>query len=136
MFSVDASRDEGSTMEAANAVFHCSKKQKRMEDTKQHASSVEYDNKEAKKKLFQTLVGLKLNVPEHWWVDSRRKKLWKCIVESINLDDEYGRYFIIKCIDDDALHRNCYPMSYEDIRKYMDVEQDKAFMFELPDVGL
>ena len=54
----------------------------------------------------------------------------KCVVESINLDDEYKRYFIIKCTDEDndAYPVDRYPMSYEDIRKYMDVDQQDDYM--------
>ena len=39
------------------------------------------------------------------------------LVESINLDDEYRRYFIIKCTDV-AFPEDRHPMSYKDIRKY------------------
>ena len=72
----------------------CFARKQQLEDLTRHAASVKYKNKEAKKKFLQSLIGLKLNVPEHWWIDSRGNKLWKCVVESINLDDEYRRYFI------------------------------------------
>ena len=56
-------------------------------------------------------------------IGGRGNKLWKCVVESINLDDEYRRYFIIKCTDV-AFPEDRHPMSYKDIRKYADMKQD------------
>ena len=108
----------------------CFARKQQLEDLNRHAASVKYKNKEAKKKFLQSLIGLKLNVPEHWWIDSRGSKLLKCVVESINLDDEYKRYFIIKCTDEDndAYPVGRYPMSYKDIRKYMDVDQQDDYM--------
>ena len=69
-------------------------------------------------------------------IDSRGNKLLKCVVESINLDDEYRRYFIIKCTDEDndAYPVGRYPMSYKDIRKYADMKQDGIVLFDIYDV--
>ena len=61
----------------------CFAKKQQLEDLNRHAASVKYKNKEAKKKFLQSLIGLKLNVPEHWWIDSRGNKLWKCVVWSL-----------------------------------------------------
>lgn len=114
----------------------CFARKQQLEDLTRHAASVKYKNKEAKKKFLQSLIGLKLNVPEHWWIDSRGNKLLKCVVESINLDDEYRRYFIIKCTDEDndAYPVGRYPMSYKDIRKYADMKQDGIVLFDIYDV--
>jgi len=111
----------------------CFARKQQLEDLNQHAASVKYKNKEAKKKFLQSLIGLKLNVPEHWWIDSRGNKLWKCVVESINLDDEYRRYFIIKCTDV-AFPEDRHTMSYKDIRKYADMKQDGIVLFDIYDV--
>jgi len=111
----------------------CFARKQQLEDLTRHAASVKYKNKEAKKKFLQSLIGLKLNVPEHWWIDSRGYKLLKCVVESINLDDEYRRYFIIKYTDV-AFPEDRYPMSYKDIRKYADMKQDGIVLFDIYDV--
>jgi len=112
------------------------KKQKRFGDATRRAASVKYENKEAKKKLLQSLIGLKLNVPEHWWQGRRGIKKWKCVVESINSNDIDGRYVIIKCTEDDAYPEDRYGMSYEAVKEYADVEQDNFSSFDLPDVEL
>ena len=63
-------------------------------------------------------------MPQCWWSGYRGNKLWKCVVESINLDGEYGKHFIIKCTEDDAYPEDRYEMSYEAVKEYADVEQD------------
>ena len=122
--------------EAKDASYrYYAKKQKRFEDATRRAASVKYENKEAKKKLLESLIGLKLNVPEHWWQGRRGIKKWKCVVESINLNDGNGRYFIIKCTEDEG-NDDCYPMAYAAICAYADEEQDNFSSFDLPDVEL
>ena len=122
--------------EAKDASYrYYAKKQKRFEDATRRSASVKYENKEAKKKLLESLIGLKLNVPEHWWQGRRGIKKWKCVVESINLNDGNGRYFIIKCTEDEG-NDDCYPMAYAAICAYADEEQDNFSSFDLPDVEL
>lgn len=123
--------------EAKDASYrYYAKKQKRFEDATRRAASVKYENKEAKKKLLESLIGLKLNVPEHWWQGRRGIKKWKCVVESVDSDDIDGRYVIIKCTEDDAYPEDRYGMSYEAVKEYADVEQDNFSSFDLPDVEL
>ena len=123
--------------EAKDASYrYYAKKQKRFEDATRRAASVKYENKEAKKKLLESLIGLKLNVPEHWWQGRRGIKKWKCVVESVDSDDIDGRYVIIKCTEDDAFPEDRYGMSYEAVKEYADVEQDNFSSFDLPDVEL
>ena len=122
--------------EAKDASYrYYAKKQKRFEDATRRSASVKYENKEAKKKLLESLIGLKLNVPEYWWHGRRGIKKWKCVVESINLNDGNGRYFIIKCTEDEG-NDDCYPMAYAAICAYADEEQDNFSSFDLPDVEL
>ena len=123
--------------EAKDASYrYYAKKQNRFGDATRRAASVKYENKEARKKLLQSLIGLKLNVPEHWWQGRRGIKKWKCVVESVNSDDIDGRYVIIKCTEDDAYPEDRYGMSYEAVKEYADVEQDNFSSFDLPDVEL
>ena len=80
------------------------------------------------------LIGLKLQVPEYWWVDEDTKehfkgnKLWECEIASIKLDDEEERYFNLKCLNDpdDPSRKKRYPMAYIDVKKYID-EKDPMF---------
>ena len=58
------------------------------------------------------------------------------MVESINLNDGNGRYFIIKCTEDDAYPEARYPMAYAAICAYADQEQENFSSFDLPDVEL
>ena len=123
--------------EAKDASYrYYAKKQKIFGDATRRAASVKYENKEARKKLLQSLIGLKLNVPEHWWQGRRGIKKWKCVVESVDSDDIDGRYVIIKCTEDDAFPEDRYGMSYEAVKEYADVEQDNFSSFDLPDVEL
>ena len=81
---------------------------------------------------FESLIGLKLNVPEHWWKKSRGNRLWRCEIESIDFHDAAKRYFTIKCTDeDDPYPDDRYEMSYEGVLKYVDVDQDGFSSFDL-----
>ena len=52
---------------------------------------------------IQTLIGLQLIVPGHWWNDCEeddKSKLWRCEIDSINDTDKEEKYFGIKCHGD------------------------------------
>ena len=85
------------------------------------------------------LIGLKLQVPQHWWEKRKTKKrlkgtkLWKCEIASIKLDDEEERYFILKSLDpDDEFPDDRYPMAYEAVKEYADEKDPKYSTFDLP----
>jgi len=82
---------------------------------------------------MESLVGLRLNVPQYWWVDEKTGKsiggetLWYGEIVSVCLDDDEDRCsFIFKCDDD----QNDYSIEYCDVKKYA-VEEDIT-QFKLP----
>ena len=87
------------------------------------------------------LIGMKLQVPEYWWVDDDTKehfkgtKRWKCEIASIKLDEEKKRYFSLKCLNDpdDPSRKKRYPMAYEDVLDYADEKDPMYSTFDLPD---
>jgi hypothetical protein len=82
---------------------------------------------------FESLIGLKLIVPGHWWNNCKaedKSKLWRCEIESIDYHDAAERYFKIKC-EDDQYPDARYEMSYKGVLKYMDVDQDGFSSFDL-----
>jgi len=84
------------------------------------------------------LIGLKLQVPEYWWVDDDTKehfkgnKHWECEIDSVNVGDKAERYFILKCPNDpdDPQQKMRYPMAYIDIKKYVDEKHPTYSSFE------
>ena len=82
---------------------------------------------------MESLVGLRLNVPQYWWVDEKTGKsiggetLWHGEIVSVCLDDDEDRCsFIFKC---DADQKD-YSIEYCDVKKYA-VEEDIT-QFKLP----
>ena len=84
-----------------------------------------------RKSLIESLVGLHLNVPEYWWPDYHGKKKWTCVIESIDLEDDEERYFIVKCLGDPYPDKR-YEMAYVDVQKYADREHTEFPDFYLP----
>jgi len=82
---------------------------------------------------MESLVGLRLSVPQYWWVDEKTGKsiggetLWHGEIVSVCLDDDEDRCsFIFKC---DADQKD-YSIEYCDVKKYA-VEEDIT-QFKLP----
>lgn len=75
---------------------------------------------------MKSLEGLRLSVPQNWWIGQKGKKLWPGSITRIDYSDKEDRYFIFKC-DDEDYPQEC-PMLYETILKYADNDQ--------PDISL
>jgi len=95
---------------------------------------------EKMKKWMESLISLRLNVPNFWFKDTETGKqlqgdrLWPCEIEDINLEDATERYFIIKCTDeDDPYPIDRYKMAYVDVKKYVDRKQCYFRSFFLPE---
>ena len=76
-------------------------------------------------KWMKSLVGLRLNVKQYWWVDPDTQKsirgetLWPGEID-IGTDDDGNRFFVFKC--DDENYPELYRIEYCDIKKYADKE--------------
>ena len=76
-------------------------------------------------KWMESLVGLRLNVKQYWWVDPDTQKsirgetLWPGEID-IGTDDDGNRFFVFKC--DDENYPELYRIEYCDIKKYADKE--------------
>ena len=68
--------------------------------------------------LADSLVGLRLDVPEKWWVERRGHIKWPSEIVGIKLDDQTERYFTIKC-DNDPYPDDTYQMNFSDVVKYV-----------------
>ena len=44
-----------------------------------------------------SLIGLKLKVPENWWKGLTGRKLWDGVIVKIDQTDERERYFVFEC---------------------------------------
>ena len=81
---------------------------------------------------IQSLIGLHLIVPGHWWNDCEeedKSKLWRCEIDSINDTDKEEKYFGIKCHGDGRR----YWIKYETIKKYVDTDHDDYPKYDLPE---
>ena len=106
-----------------------------LDDRKAKLRAPEEVDTEERNKLIESLVGLHLNVPAYWWKEHSDLELWKCEVDSINLEEKEGRYFNIKCLDHDPSdphQEQRYEMAYIDVKKYADREHPEYSDFYLP----
>ena len=81
---------------------------------------------------IQTLIGLHLIVPGHWWNDCEeedKSKLWRCEIDSINDTDKEEKYFGIKCHGDGVR----YWIKYETIKMYVDTDHVDYPKYDLPE---
>ena len=88
-----------------------------------------------RKTWMESLVGLRLNVPQFWWIDKKTGKsiggeiLWSGKIDSVCTDNDKGKCsFIFKC--DDKKYKKGYRIEYCDVKKYA-VEEDRT-QFSLP----
>ena len=80
---------------------------------------------------IQTLIGLQLILPGHWWKDCEKEdksKLWRCEIDSINDTDKEEKYFGIKCHGDGVR----YWIKYETIKMYVDTDHVDYPKYDLP----
>jgi len=106
-----------------------------LDDRKAKICAPEEVDTEERNKLIESLVGLHLKVPAYWWKEHSDLELWKCEVDSINLEEKEGRYFNIKCLDhdpSDPYQEQRYEMAYIDVKKYADREHPEYSDFYLP----
>ena len=88
-----------------------------------------------RKTWMESLVGLRLNVPQFWWIDKKTGKsiggeiLWSGKIDSVCTDNDKGKCsFIFKC--NDKKYKKGYRIEYCDVKKYA-VEEDRT-QFSLP----
>ena len=88
-----------------------------------------------RKTWMESLVGLRLNVPQFWWIDKKTGKsiggeiLWHGKIDSVCTDNDKGKCsFTFKC--DDKKYKKGYRIEYCDVKKYA-VEEDRT-QFSLP----
>jgi len=84
----------------------------------------------------QTLVGLPMSVPEHWWDGCKGNTLFKCRIVGVNCRDTSERYFVFECEDDDDDYSNDegqrFPMRYDAVYHYADSDHANYSKFNLP----
>ena len=88
---------------------------------------------------MESLVGLRLNVIQYWWVDEVTQKsiggtkLWPGKIDRVSFNDgtDAKPSFIFKC--DDKNYPDGYPIEYCDVKKYADEEDPKFSQFTLPE---
>ena len=77
----------------------------------------------------ETLVGLRLNIPNKWWPGFRDGGINRGKIAAINLDLSSSHYFQVKLNDEPGAH---YAMRYDSILLYADNEQPGFSQFCLP----
>ena len=82
---------------------------------------VENDPENINPELADSLVGLRLQVPENWWVERRATTKWQSQIVRVKLDDRTKRYFTIKCKNDP--HPDTYQMNFTDVVRYVDKDR-------------
>ena len=81
----------------------------------------------------ESLKGLPMSVPEHWWPGYSGLKTYAGTITSIDRDADNGRFFCLSVADEPGA---IYPMRYGAVFKYVD-EKHKLFgKFNLPHVAL
>ena len=86
------------------------------------------DQENINPELADSLVGLRLQVPEDWWVERRGSTKWQSQIVGVKLDDRTKRYFTIKCKNDP--HPDTYQMNFTDVVSYVDkdrYENDRVY---------
>jgi hypothetical protein len=107
-----------------------------LDNRKSKLCSLEEIELENLKKWMESLVGLRLNVKQYWWVDPKTlksiggKKLWPGKIDRVTFNDDTKPCFIFKC--DDENYPDGYPIKYCDVKKYADKEDPKFSQFTLP----
>ena len=64
-----------------------------------------------------SVVGLRVKVPNCWWPGYNGKKLHPGSITAVNMKDKAGRYFMFETDADKGVH---YPMRYDAVREYAD----------------
>ena len=93
-------------------------------------------DKNKRNNWLESLVGLRLRVPEYWWKELRGRKSWMCQIDSVSPGDETGRFFVIRCVDhdpNDPHQEKRYKMAYIDVERYADREHPGFSSFYLPE---
>ena len=77
----------------------------------------------------ETLVGLRLNIPDKWWPGFCNGGLNRGKIAAINLDPSSSYYFEVKLDDEPGAH---YAMRYDSVLLYADDDQPSFVQFCLP----
>jgi hypothetical protein len=77
----------------------------------------------------ETLVGLRLNIPDKWWPGFCNGGLNRGKIAAINLDPLSSYYFEVELNDEPGAH---YAMRYDSVLLYVDEEQLGFAQFHLP----
>ena len=77
----------------------------------------------------ETLVGLRLNIPNKWWPGFRDGGLSQGKIAAITLDPSSSYYFQVKLDDEPGAH---YAMRYDSVLLYADDKQPGFLQFCLP----
>ena len=77
----------------------------------------------------ETLVGLRLNIPDKWWPGFCNGSLNRGKIAAINLDPLSSYYFEVELNDEPGAH---YAMRYDSVLLYADEEQLGFAQFHLP----
>lgn len=82
------------------------------------------------KEWAESLIGLRLKVPGSWWKDEAdKRRLFPCVVQQVDFEQDRRRYFQIKVLEEgDTL----YPMRYDAVAGYADLDHDSTGSFQLP----
>ena len=77
----------------------------------------------------QSLVSLRMKVPDHWWHGCSGSELYDGTIAAVNFDDHGDRCFQLEI---DQENNALYPMRYDAVLHYADEENSQFSSFHLP----
>ena len=77
----------------------------------------------------QSLVSLRMKVPDHWWDGCTGRELYEGIIAAVNFDDHGDRFFQLELDEEKGV---LYPMRYDAVLHYADEEHSQFSSFQLP----
>ena len=82
-------------------------------------------------KWAETLIGMRLKIPQWWWKGWKGNRLWEGKIVSVTLADPCNRCFVVKLLDEEPEYEG-YPMHYQDVKRFVDRKQANFTSFYLP----
>ena len=84
-----------------------------------------------------SVVGLRMQVPEHWWPGYSGSKLCAGKIVAVDFDEPAGRYFTLRLdADEDEDDEIVFSMRYDAVVHYADEQHERYASFKLPPEAL
>jgi len=84
-----------------------------------------------------SVVGLRMQVPEHWWPGYSGSKLCAGKIVAVDFEEPAGRYFTLRLdADEDEDDEIVFSMRYDDVVHYADEQHERYASFQLPPEAL